>query len=516
MAPRITHYQRLDMHVPLRLYATESSAREGACIPSLIATASQPCLQDDDDDNDNIKLKEQTAMETEKEDDGIILAEEADLAPNVWNINKMPWKFRLANTVEDGLRMVQNDHKPDDEPHTLLRYSSSSATGSTSFCNKTSKEEGQNTNDVNDQSSHSDDYVHKIKKQPDNNTNNDSCWKPMDIPSNWMLRGYDRPIYTNMKYPFPCNPPFVPTNNPTGVYKLEFCLPSRWVKEDDLANEEKDDDGGETSHYEKIGKAEYTILFHGVESAFFLYLNYQLIGFSKDSRLPAEFTLPGFLLPAEDNVLHVVVCRFSDGSYLEDQDHWWMAGIHRSVEILRRRPGMDILDYSVQADAEGHLEINIDLKALYDSDNVNVAFNGRKIVAKLYLDKQMHPKGGCLKGTEVWSDEATVPALDGSESNCCPKQTCKISGIVPNPMCWSAETPNLYTLTLTLYVGSKPFQAESCRVGFRSIEITSGMLMLNGKKITICGVNRHEHDPDEGKVVSIKRMRQDLKLLKCV
>jgi beta-galactosidase len=130
-------------------------------------------------------------------------------------------------------------------------------------------------------------------------------WKPMKVPSNWTLMGYDKPIYTNQKYPWPCEPPLVPQENPTGVYKVEFDLP--WSHKDP-----------DNHPYETLALDEFTILFHGVESAFYVYLNGSFIGFSKDSRLPAEFDVTA-ALKTTNNVMYVVVLRWSDGSYLEDQ-----------------------------------------------------------------------------------------------------------------------------------------------------------------------------------------------------
>jgi beta-galactosidase len=300
-------------------------------------------------------------------------------------------------------------------------------------------------------------------------------WDDMEIPSHWMLKGYDRPIYTNIKYPFPVVPPFVPKENPTGVYRLVFDLPKPWQDEP---------------------AATYSLLLHGVESACFVYLNHELLGFSKDSRLPCEFDCSNAMLQEGENELYVVVIRWSDGSYVEDQDHWWMAGIYRSVELVRRPVGADILDYRVQADADGHLGIVVDLK---ESGVTN-----RRVVAKLYSDEQLLPDGEWKVGDEVWTGEGT-----GGGTH------CLVCGTVDTPKLWSAEEPNLYTLTLSLVgPGGRVTQVESCRVGFRTVDIEHGVVLVNGKRITVCGVNRHEHDPDHGKVVSVKRMQQDIEVMK--
>jgi beta-galactosidase len=175
------------------------------------------------------------------------LHSEPSWTDNVYRMDDWNWMFRFFETAQEGLHLVRNAHKQQQK-----------------------KDSGE--------------------------------WKPMKVPSNWTLMGYDKPIYTNQKYPWPCQPPLVPQENPTGVYKVEFDLP--WSGNDDDHN--------------TLAADEFTILFHGVESAFYVYLNRSFIGFSKDSRLPAEFDVTS-ALKTTNNVLHVVVLRWSDGSYVEDQ-----------------------------------------------------------------------------------------------------------------------------------------------------------------------------------------------------
>lgn len=350
-------------------------------------------------------------------------SEEDKLAPNVWKLDKLDqWTFQLQNTVEDGLEVVQS----------------------------------QTT-------------------QQDN-------WKPMDVPSNWMMRGYDKCIYTNHVYPIPCNPPVVPHENPTGIYKLEFDLPDLWI-------------------HDRRDAADFTLCLHGIESAGYVFLNGQQIGFTKDSRLPSEFDLTS-VLKEKGNTLHLVVIRWSDGSYVEDQDHWWMAGVHRSVEIIRRPKLADIMDYHVHADQHGRLKVAVDCRTVFPAP----ANDKRKIVARLYDDEQLTPDGSEWKaGSQIWTGSKPV-----SNDN-----THVVLGTrVPSPRLWSAETPYLYTLTIALQDGDKETQVESCRVGFRSVHIVDGLVKVNGKKITVCGVNRHEHDPDNGKVITHDSMKLDIEILK--
>ena len=352
------------------------------------------------------------------------------VAPNIWKLDQQEWKFQYHHTVEQALSMIHGT-----------------------------------TNNNNNNS---------------NNNNNNSTWAPMDIPSNWMMRGYDKPIYTNVKYPFcPCVPPFVPKMNPTGIYKMDFTLPLSWTMTKDQV------------------PAEYTLLFHGVESACFVYLNKSLVGFSKDSRLPFEVDISAALQYDDTtNVLEVVVIRWSDGSYVEDQDHWWMAGIHRSVELIRKPKTMAITDFRVQADDDGLLEIVIDCKANSTG----------KVVMTLYQDKQLTPDGDMIQGPMVW----TTTAIVTDEGKCETAET-----IHPKPKLWSAEVPNLYTLVLEYVLESgEVSQVESCRIGFRTVEIQNGQVLVNDKRITVCGINRHEHDPKEGKVMSLARMKQDIEICK--
>lgn len=287
-------------------------------------------------------------------------------------------------------------------------------------------------------------------------------WKPITVPSNWMLQGFDdKPIYTNIKYPIPCEPPLVPHENPTGVYRLQFEI--------------------------KDVQDEWILHLNGIESAYQIILNDEIVGFAKDSRLPSSFAVK---LQAV-NTMYLVVMRWSDGSYVEDQDHWWMAGIHRSVLLQKKPPS----HYHIQADANGLLSLQV------ESDEKSHG----NVVVNLYDDEPTSPSGEKItKGPCLWTK--TVAVNGGS---------CRCSAKIPNIQPWSAEDPHLYTLTLT-YQDDQTTQVESCRVGFRTVDIVNGQVRLNGKVITICGINRHEHDPKHGKVVSLDRMHQDIVTLKYV
>ena len=337
------------------------------------------------------------------------------LAPNVYRLDELKWLFSLQDTAEEALHLVHTQQQ--------LEYVS------------------------------------------------------IKVPSNWTLQGFrDRPIYTNQKYPFPCQPPLVPHENPTGIYYLEFESP--WSLQD--------------------AATDYTLLFHGVESACYVFLNQHFVGFSKDSRLPFEFDITPFL--QAKNTLQVVVMRWSDGSYVEDQDHWWMAGIHRSVELIRRAPSADILDFAVQADASGHLTCAVDLRG-------NMTPN-RMLQMKLYNDLQLSADG------DEWKPQSCLLTKGYALSPTDHHATLAVDVDPSLLQLWTAETPNLYTLAVELLRDGRVVQVESCRVGFRTVDIHDGAVHVNGRPITVCGMNRHEHDPDHGKVVSLGRMKQDICLLK--
>ena len=422
MDPKLPAVNRMEMHVPLRLFQCPQKARRAACLPQLVA---RRCSTTDDDSD-----QESSSSYT----------------PNVLLLDDMNWKFQLLPTVEDALMLVYQDNNlHDDEGAVPSEYD----------------------------------------------------WKPIKIPGNWMLQGFnDIPIYTNQKYPFPCQPPVVPRQNPTGVYKLHVSIPEDWCSLED--------------------EDQLSLMLHGIESAAFVFWNGDFLGFFKDSRLPSEFAIPSEFLVDETAVVHIVVVRWSDGSYVEDQDHWWMAGIHRSVELIRRRSGADILDYHVSSPASGNLCVSTHLRE--SSNNATK----RKITARLYSDEQLTAEGDWKKKEEIWSTSKTIPKT---------ATTLQLQGMIPNVQLWTAETPTLYTLVLELQQPSSPeggdtitdtttttttLQSESCRVGFRTIDVDSGILHVNGKRITICGINRHEHDPDHGKVVSLERMKQDITTLKYV
>jgi len=278
----------------------------------------------------------------------------------------------------------------------------------------------------------------------------DRDWATLPVPSHWQLNGYGAPAYTNVRYPFPVDPPRVPTDNPTGDYRVTFSLPPGWP-------------AGRT-----------LLRFDGVDSCARVWLNGTELGVVSGSRLPAEFDVTDALSPPgqedeQDNLLAVRVHQWSSGSYLEDQDMWWLSGIFRRVMLLSRPDG-GVRDYFVHAGYDHHTGQGT-LRVDVDADTPESA---RVTVPELGLD---------LAAGET----VTIPAVDP----------------------WSAESPRLYRGTLTT-----PGETVPLQVGFRTVAIRDGILTVNGRRVLFRGVNRHEFDPDRGRAVTEPTMRQDVLLMK--
>lgn len=301
------------------------------------------------------------------------------------------------------------------------------------------------------------------------------------VPGNWQLDAAypglrpvtDVPIYTNIKYPFPCDPPRVPAENPTGCYSRVFDLPAGWLA------------GGQTR-----------IIFGGVDSAFHLFCNGRWVGYSQDSRLPAEFDLTPFL-QAGQNRLAALVLRWSDGSYLEDQDMWRMSGIFRSVSLLHK-PGRRLLDIRLTPVLDAcyrDARLKIDLQV---NEGTGLAVEARLYFGETLIAERRQPLGtGAIDEKGAYGDRSEF-WLE-----------------VAAPHKWSAETPHLYRLTLTLLdEQGESIESEAYDVGFRAVEIRGGLLRVNGQPLLIRGANRHEHHPATGHAVTPADMEQDLLLMK--
>lgn len=307
-----------------------------------------------------------------------------------------------------------------------------------------------------------------------------SNWKEINVPGNWQLQGYGIPIYTNITYPFQPNPPYVMSEppqdytsfnarNPVGSYRTTFKVPSNWKDKEIFIN------------------------FDGVDSAFYLWINGRKVGYSEDSRTPAEFKITQYLKDGE-NILAAEVYQYCDGSYLEDQDYWRMSGIFRDVYLFAT-PKLHIRDYFVKTDLDNEYK---DATLKIEAEIINYG-----------KDKTQMPEIEAVlfdsKGNTVAKMKTVVAGHN---------ENAVLSAKIKNPLKWSAETPNLYKLVITLLDNNKAIETISCNVGFRKVEIKDGVLLVNGKYIYVKGVNRHEHDPDTGHFVSRESMIKDIMLMK--
>lgn len=304
---------------------------------------------------------------------------------------------------------------------------------------------------------------------------NASSWKTIPVPSNWQMHGYDKPVYTNVNYPYPIDPPFVPSENPTGCYRREFTVPAHWNKRQTL------------------------LVFQGVDSAYYVWINGQPVGFSKGSHMPAEFNITPFL-KAGKNTLAVKVLKWCDGSYLEDQDCWRLSGIFRDVYLLSV-PNVHIQDVFVRTNLDKQyknatLELDLTLR------NLNAKATEKYSVKAMLVDD---------KGQTILDE----PVADRIRIKTRGRTTLQFRAPVSAPKKWSAESPVLYTLLLTLTDSNgSVLETESLRVGFRQVEIKAQQLWVNGVSIKIQGVNRHDTNPDTGHTVTHDNMLQDAILMK--
>jgi beta-galactosidase len=329
-------------------------------------------------------------------------------------------------------------------------------------------------------------YVPVPKEAPEEFWNTDlSGWDDITVPSNWEMQGFGIPIYTNVQYPFlPVDPPYLPDdNNPVGSYQRSFMVPAEW------------------------GNMDVILHFGGVSSAFYVWVNGHEVGYSQDSRLPAEFNITGYLRPGENKV-SLRVYRWCDGSYMEDQDHWRLSGIHRDV-MLMAEPKARISDFFAQT--------------ILDKDYRDATLRIRPLVTNAtgeniddYILEAMlyDPDGAAVLEKPLTITAGAVlhevyPRLDNVRFGL-------LETTVKDPLKWSAETPELYTLVLSLRSPGRELRdMRSTRIGFRSMETSGeGQILVNGVPVTLCGVNRHDHSPTGGKSVTREEMLRDVILMK--
>ena len=301
-------------------------------------------------------------------------------------------------------------------------------------------------------------------------------WGDIRVPGNWEMQGYGVPIYIDEGYLFEKNPPKVSHEyNPVGSYRKDFTRPESWRNR------------------------QVFIHFGAVTSAFYVWINGEKVGYSQGSKLPAEFNVTDFIRSG-GNTIAVEVYRWSDGSYLEDQDFWRLSGIDREV-FLYSVPEVCIRDFFIKAGLDdeyknGSLDIEIDIKN-YSPDerqNTKVRVDLLDDTGKSVFDKPL---------------EKSTAVRGGGESG------ISFSETVSDPQKWNAETPNLYTVVISLLNGSgEKTEVVSSKTGFRKAEIKDGRLMVNGVPILIKGVNRHEHDPVTGHALTAESMIEDIRLMK--
>ena len=331
---------------------------------------------------------------------------------------------------------------------------------------------------------------------------NDKDWVGFPVPANWEVNGYGTPIYVSAGYPFKIDPPRVmgepkvdyttyKERNPVGQYRRSFQLPAGWE-----------------------ARGQTLLRFEGVMSAFYVWINGERVGYSQGSMEPSEFNITNYL-HAGENQIALEVYRYSDGSYLEDQDFWRFGGIHRSIHLLHT-PDIRIRDYAVRT-----LPVSTDYQDFI-----------LQIDPQFSVYRGMTGKGTTLQGVLKDASGREIATLKGDVEDILdlehkagrmnewypqrgPCKLGRMSATIKSPKRWTAETPYLYKLHLTLLTaeGEVIEQVEQS-VGFRSVEIRNGQLLVNGAPVRFRGVNRHEHDPRTARVMSEERMLQDILLMK--
>lgn len=329
----------------------------------------------------------------------------------------------------------------------------------------------------------------KIKTRPEEVTEAEvkpGDWSPIQVPGNWTMQGvdkdhpYGKPHYTNVVMPFPNIPPDVPDQNPTGIYRREFHLPSDWRDR------------------------RVVLHFGGCEGALYVYVNAQPVGMNKDARTPAEFDITDLVEYDRPNELLAAVVQWSDASFIEDQDHWWQAGIQREVYLYSTG-----IPHIQDIFAIGDLSENFSQGLLRLTCKVGISAErpvGCSLEVQLF-DPQQHPvlkKPEKIQLAKKFETHGVHPQ---------PVNETYLEEIIPAPELWSAETPQLYTLVVTLRTPQGE-ESTGCQVGFRKIEIRDRMLLINGKSVMIKGVNYHDHDDTTGKYVSRDTMEKDVFLMK--
>lgn len=333
----------------------------------------------------------------------------------------------------------------------------------------------------------------------------DAKWTSFPVPADWEMNGYGTPIYSSSGYTFKINPPFVMDTpkekytsyierNPTGCYRKTFYIPSSWKEK------------------------EVYIRFESVSSAFYLWVNGIKVGYSQGSMEPAEFNITPYLSTKSSKVsIALQVFKYCDGSYLEDQDMWRLAGIHRDV-VMYATPKLQIRDFGVRT----ILDNDYQNAELIIHPELKVHKDALSLVPNCTIEARLFDESGTMVLDSVLShnvkdilnlEHKAKIMNDRNPQRGYPKWGW-LSAKITNPKLWTAETPNLYTVQLRLVHGNDILETKETKIGFRSIEIKNGELLINGKQIRLRGVNRHEMDPRTGRVMSEERMLRDIILMK--
>jgi beta-galactosidase len=304
-------------------------------------------------------------------------------------------------------------------------------------------------------------------------------WAPIEVPGNWTMQGFGQPHYTNVTMPFPQLPPQVPAENPTGVYRRRFTLPSAW--------------------------ADHRLVLHisGCEGVCYVYLNGLPMGLHKDARTPAEYDVTGVARLEGENELLCLVPRWSDASFVEDQDHWWQSGIQRDV-FLYATDTTYLADLSVTAAPSeagtGRLRIAATLACL------GAPPAECSVTAQLFT-----PEGAPVFASSLRA--AASPTVDAWGTPRFSRPVVRLVSSVPDVGLWSAEIPTLYRLEITVQ-GPRGAAVTTRDIGFREVCVRGRELQVNGKPVMIKGVNRHEHHDGRGSAVSRADMEADIRLMK--
>ena len=332
---------------------------------------------------------------------------------------------------------------------------------------------------------------------------NDKSWKDFPVPANWEVNGYGTPIYVSAGYPFKIDPPRVmgeskadyttyKERNPVGQYRRTFVLPVGWEAD------------GQTF-----------LRFEGVMSAFYVWINGERVGYSQGSMEPSEFNITSYLKTGE-NQIALEVYRYSDGSYLEDQDFWRFGGIHRSIHLIHT-PDIRIRDYAIRTLPASAGEYKDFILQIDPQFNIYGGMTGKGYTIQGMLKDATGKVIVTLQGEveDILDLEHKASRMNEWYPQRGPRKMGRLSTVIKSPERWTAETPYLYKLHLALLnPEGKVIEQTEQSVGFRSVEIKKGQLLINGNPVRFRGVNRHEHDPRTARVMSEERMLQDILLMK--